>query len=479
MHTLKLSFLIFMSQLILFAQTPGQAYNPMTAPGARNIDNYQHTLFWINPADAEWNECYLSADSSLVANMHPSVRIQNGFPSTVNDSVVITPLQPNIKYFWRVVEHNSAGYNPSPIWYFRSLSPYIFGDFYWFPMDLQYWEPLGPEGMSNWYWSNTSNAGGETGEMAISGSPVFSGESYIMSLEIPAAFGTPINIWFRCKEEYVMDTVLTGCAISSDSGNSWTTLFELDTSAGFGPSVLYADFIAPGNFRLGIYYKGNSGNIDHIYIDDITYYTEEDPPVPPGFLKAAADIAEKKVVLNWIQGGSPDPITAYTIYRKHGLPEDSSSYVFLMDVDPALRTFTDTTAEFNKDYTYIISTISGSSISYFSNEATVYMHDFPNMVEANLTFPEEYSLSQNYPNPFNPATTLKFSIPKEVHVNLTVFNILGEQVKELKNEVMKSGYYEVEFSASGGNASHLSSGVYFYRIKAGDFVQTKKMLLLK
>jgi hypothetical protein len=71
-------------------------------------------------------------------------------------------------------------------------------------------------------------------------------------------------------------------------------------------------------------------------------------------------------------------------------------------------------------------------------------------------------------------TLPKFSIPKEAQVNLTVYNILGEKIKELKNEIMKPGYFEVEF-----NASALASGVYLYRIKAGDFVQTKKMILLK
>jgi dienelactone hydrolase len=89
-------------------------------------------------------------------------------------------------------------------------------------------------------------------------------------------------------------------------------------------------------------------------------------------------------------------------------------------------------------------------------------------------FPDQFALSQNFPNPFNPTTTIKFSIPKEVQVNLSVYNILGEKVEELKNEIMKPGYFEVEF-----DASTIASGVYFYRIKAGDFVQTKKMILLK
>jgi photosystem II stability/assembly factor-like uncharacterized protein len=101
-------------------------------------------------------------------------------------------------------------------------------------------------------------------------------------------------------------------------------------------------------------------------------------------------------------------------------------------------------------------------------------YEYSKEVQVDVNAPNEFSLEQNYPNPFNPATTIKFSIPKEVQVNLVIYDIPGEKVKELKNEVMKTGYYEVNFDASA-----LASGVYFYRIKAGDFVQTKKMILLK
>ncbi|MDP2366113.1 MAG: T9SS type A sorting domain-containing protein, partial [Ignavibacteria bacterium] len=95
-------------------------------------------------------------------------------------------------------------------------------------------------------------------------------------------------------------------------------------------------------------------------------------------------------------------------------------------------------------------------------------------VSGEVKLPTVYALEQNYPNPFNPSTTIKFSVPEEVNVNLSIFNLLGERVKELKNDLMKPGYYEVEF-----NASALASGIYFYRIKAGDFIDTRKMLLLK
>jgi photosystem II stability/assembly factor-like uncharacterized protein len=88
--------------------------------------------------------------------------------------------------------------------------------------------------------------------------------------------------------------------------------------------------------------------------------------------------------------------------------------------------------------------------------------------------PVSYELYQNYPNPFNPSTTLKFAIPKESEVHLSIYNVLGELVTTLVKEQMKAGYYKYEF-----NALTLASGVYIYRIKAGDFIQTKKMVLLK
>jgi hypothetical protein len=88
--------------------------------------------------------------------------------------------------------------------------------------------------------------------------------------------------------------------------------------------------------------------------------------------------------------------------------------------------------------------------------------------------PVEYSVSQNYPNPFNPSTTIKYALPKDSRVKIAVYNILGQVVRELVNTDMKAGYHQVYFNAAG-----IASGVYFYKIDAGDFHVTKKMNLLK
>ncbi len=88
--------------------------------------------------------------------------------------------------------------------------------------------------------------------------------------------------------------------------------------------------------------------------------------------------------------------------------------------------------------------------------------------------PTAYGLDQNYPNPFNPTTTIEFALPKESHVKLEVYNVLGQRVATLVNEVRPVGYYAERFNASG-----LASGFYIYRISAGDFVKVRKLVLMK
>jgi len=102
---------------------------------------------------------------------------------------------------------------------------------------------------------------------------------------------------------------------------------------------------------------------------------------------------------------------------------------------------------------------------------TVDVNETPNT-------PATYSLSQNYPNPFNPSTVISYQLPVSGVVSLKIYDILGREVSTLVNEEKPAGRYEVNFPATGG-ASSLASGVYFYQIKAGSFVQTKKMILLK
>jgi hypothetical protein len=122
---------------------------------------------------------------------------------------------------------------------------------------------------------------------------------------------------------------------------------------------------------------------------------------------------------------------------------------------------------------------------------TLLWFDIPVGVEEEnekKTIPAEFSLSQNYPNPFNPTTIIKFTIPQSppfakggnigVVVTLKVYDVLGNEIATLVNEEKQAGKYEIEF-IPGSGIWNLASGIYFYQLKAGSFIQTKKMLLLK
>jgi len=88
--------------------------------------------------------------------------------------------------------------------------------------------------------------------------------------------------------------------------------------------------------------------------------------------------------------------------------------------------------------------------------------------------PSTYLLLQNYPNPFNPTTVISYQIPQQGFVTLKIFDVLGREVATLVNEEKPAGRYEVNFNAVG-----LASGVYIYRMKVNDFIESKKMILLK
>ena len=141
-----------------------------------------------------------------------------------------------------------------------------------------------------------------------------------------------------------------------------------------------------------------------------------------------------------------------------------------------VNTASDYTLEIDNHVGVIVFTNGGEveGLNMIWDALYTYSSTIPTIVENDQETPTEFSLSQNFPNPFNPVTTIKYSIPKTSNILIKVFDVLGNEITTLFNEEKQTGTYELNW-----NAANLPSGVYFYQLKAGDFVQTRKMILLK
>ena len=140
------------------------------------------------------------------------------------------------------------------------------------------------------------------------------------------------------------------------------------------------------------------------------------------------------------------------------------------DFNPFYQTSNDRIVHFNLDYFHNLSKLAVATI------ANLAIYNFPTQLEnQEYTYITGFVLQQNYPNPFNPNTTIEFSLPNTEFVTLKIYNILGEEVATLVSEKFTAGKYKYEW-----DASRLASGVYLYRLEAGNnFIKTKKLILLK
>ena len=99
--------------------------------------------------------------------------------------------------------------------------------------------------------------------------------------------------------------------------------------------------------------------------------------------------------------------------------------------------------------------------------------------DPNGQLPKSFALQDNFPNPFNPTTTILFAVPRLSRVEIAIYNVVGQEVRRLVDKTCSAGRYSVTWDGSNAVGGTAASGVYFYRMIAGDFIKTKKMLLLK
>jgi len=134
-------------------------------------------------------------------------------------------------------------------------------------------------------------------------------------------------------------------------------------------------------------------------------------------------------------------------------------------------------------YTFL--PVSSFNLKYWAGDTLTANYDMnvnllnPTDVKTEKNLPGKFVLDQNYPNPFNPETNISYQIPKQSGVTLIIYDLLGREVKTLVHKDQLPGRYSVKWDGRNNDNIELSSGIYFYRLKAGDFVLTKKLILLK
>ena len=283
--------------------------------------------------------------------------------------------------------------------------------------------------------------------------------------------GIPANSWVRDLVEKsngnIYAATTNGVFKSSNSGSSWQQLNGLasgDTAvklcvyenpadgnqeeviAGTSKGKLYEE---GANAFLTVFFQAVSGDVEMGSLDGfgteimIGHYSKEGIPGNSYVARSLSPGWQVQQTNEGLPGNRPISVVA---------------------VNPVTRTDNASNVEIYLGY------YEGTSTG-----AKIFKRTFPiGIQQISNEVPDAFSLSQNYPNPFNPMTKIKFDIHKASNVNITVFDVLGRHITTLVNEKLGAGTYETEW-----NANNMPGGVYFYRIEADDFSETKKMILVK
>ncbi|HMN17464.1 MAG TPA: T9SS type A sorting domain-containing protein [Ignavibacteriaceae bacterium] len=249
--------------------------------------------------------------------------------------------------------------------------------------------------------------------------------------------------------------------------NSPTNYYQI---AWVGPNVfsfedLTVQLDSVYTYRIQIR-EGPGGNFRSNWSNEATAYVPS--VVPVELLSFSSFVVDDDVTLNWSTATETNN-AGFQIERSKKLEVRSEEWNSIGFVNGS-----GTTTKI-KSYSYKDENLAAGKYLYRLKQIDLDgTFEYSNIIEAEVLSPSEFILEQNYPNPFNPNTRIQYAIGSKQFVSLKIFNSLGEEVASLVNEEKSAGFYKIDF-----NASHLSSGIYYYKIIAGDFVQTRKMILIK
>ncbi len=412
------------------------------------------------------------------------------------------PLGTIVQYYIAAQDANStivktlpaggSGYNPP-----GNVPPTTFYQFYVAPVTIALYDEA--NNLNNWTsasgW-NTTTTKYVSPPTSFTDSP---GGNYPPNVIATLTYNNNINLSNILGAELEFDTQWDiendwdygQVLVSTNNGTSWTPLAGNYTTPGTGSfqppnEPLYdgtqltwvhekmnlSQFIGQ-NIRLRFYLRSD-GSIqnDGWYVDNIkisTYNTV----IPVELTSFSAVSNGTDVKLNWststetnnrgfeIQRSQISKVKSQSDWEKIGFVEGSGT-----TSEPRSYSFVDKNLK-SAIYHYRLKQIDFDGTFEYSNE-----------IEVNVTAPNEFALHQNYPNPFNPTTVISWQSPVGSWQTLKVYDVLGNEVATLVDEYREAGRYKVEFQSAVGNRQ-LTSGIYFYQLKAGSFVETRKMMLIE
>jgi hypothetical protein len=282
------------------------------------------------------------------------------------------------------------------------------------------------------------------------------------------------------KASSVRNVLLKGTPGASYVVGNYVWTFVADVPAGTQDSLyacivptLYDSTVAAGMKYSTFYVAGYAANSAAVYSSapDSGYSVDNLRPITPQGLIASRVSNGAKLV--WNAPTDPD-IDYYVVYRSMTPNFDPLGVTPIADKVKGTE-YVDQSVSTGNTYFYAIQAVDLSGLkSDYSAQTSVQT----GVVEQG-GIPTEFALGQNYPNPFNPSTDIRFALPNEEQVRITIYSVSGIELKTLVNARMSAGNYSVRWDGTNSTGEHVSSGVYLYRIQAGSFTAVKKMVMLK
>ncbi len=490
------------SSVSMFATAQGVPALASPVNGAMNISPTP-TLSWYKVASATTYRVRVSTDSTL-----------GGVP-TFDDSTVVdtfrvaSGLQVGQKYYWRVRAKNSAAIGTfSPAWAFTPglAAPAL-----------------------------VSPANGSTNQSVnstLKWSSVGLATSYDVQLGTNPTFASGLVL----SDSMLADTSRSVNGLAPGTVYYWRARARNASGAGqyslawwFSTGLAATQLLAPGNGSVD---QPLSMSFRWGKVASATAYSFQlatDSTFTSGFVKNDSSVADTtrfvaglsyKTTYYWhvrVRQGTlngpwsltwklttiphlPDPVTLIQLADGVMVPPDSARFIWtqsqpgvnrywfeiafdslfsLTSIDSSVVESTMVVHSFIKGATYFWRVRAGNTEGWGPFSQTRHFHVGPVVVVAERGLPSSFALDQNYPNPFNPSTWIHFALPKQSHVRLEVYNILGELVATIVDEGMEAGFHRVEFGARDNHGRPLAAGMYIYRLVTPEFTLARKMILLK